>query len=416
MKRLLKVLLILLVIGAAATLIGMAVAQHKGYVLVAYKGFRYESTLWATLALLAVLWLLFVVLRYLLRLAVVSGGVVNPWSRRNARRRARLASEQGLLDLAEGRWARALRHLKRAAEADPQPLIYYLGAARAAQKIGQTDEAEQLLERALERQPQAELAIALAHAELQLDRGDATAALDTLKAVHERHPRHHQVLRQLLHLHEVRGDWSSLVGLLPTLRKEKALSDSQLVELELRVWSARLHQAGEEGLNQGETALQPLTRAWQQLSSAQRNEPRLVLAFAEQLRRLGAEEEAEEAVRGAIKRGHDDALVRLYGLLRGRDPARQLQTAEGWLKEHPSDATLLLTLGRLCLRNRLWGKAREYFDSSLSFRRDPETCAELARLLAQLGEVERSNQLFQEGLGLLDQRLPALPLPTERIA
>ncbi|MCP6330265.1 heme biosynthesis HemY N-terminal domain-containing protein, partial [Klebsiella pneumoniae] len=82
-----------------------------------------ESTLWATLALLAALWLLFAAIRYLLRLVVVSGGVVNPWSRRNARRRARLASEQGLLDLAEGRWARALRHLKRAAEADPQPLI-----------------------------------------------------------------------------------------------------------------------------------------------------------------------------------------------------------------------------------------------------------------------------------------------------
>ncbi|MCY1531352.1 Protein HemY [compost metagenome] len=251
---------------------------------------------------------------------------------------------------------------------------------------------------------------------MQLDRGDSEVALETLKAVHERHPRHHQVLRQMLHLHEVRGDWASLVGLLPVLRKEKALPESRLAELELRAWSARLHQAGEEGLNEGETALQPLTRAWQQLSSAQRNEPRLVLAFAEQLRRLGAEQEAEEAVRGAIKRGYDDALVRLYGLLRGSDPTRQLQTAEGWLKEHPSDATLLLSLGRLCLRNRLWGKAREYFESSLSFRRDPETCAELARLLAQLGEVERSNQLFQEGLGLLDQRLPALPLPAEKIA
>lgn len=416
MKRLLKVLLVLLLIGGVATLLGMAIAQHKGYVLVAYKGFRYESTLWATLALLAALWLLFAAIRYLLRLVVVSGGVVNPWSRRNARRRARLASEQGLLDLAEGRWARALRHLKRAAEADPQPLIYYLGAARAAQKIGQHEDAEHLLERALERQPQAELAIALAHAELQLDRGDSDQALETLKAVHDRHPRHHQVLRQLLHLHEVRADWAALVGLLPTLRKEKALPESRLAELELRVWSARLEQAGEEGLNEGETALQPLTRAWQQLSSSQRAEPRLVLAFARQLQRLGAEEEAEEVVRGALKRGRDDGLVHLYGLLRGRDPLRQLQTAEGWLRDHPQDGTLLLTLGRLCLRNRLWGKAREYFESSLSFRRDPETCGELARLLAQLGEIERSNQLFQEGLGLLDQRLPALPLPAERMA
>ena len=43
--------------------------------------------------------------------------------------------------------------------------------------------------------------------------------------------------------------------------------------------------------------------------------------------------------------------------------------------------------------------------------RNPEACAELARLLAQLGDAERSNQLFQEGLGLLDSRLLASPLP-----
>jgi HemY protein len=73
---------------------------------------------------------------------------------------------------------------------------------------------------------------------------------------------------------------------------------------------------------------------------------------------------------------------------------------------------LLLTLGRLCLQNRLWGKARDYLESSLRLQRSPETCAELARLLAQLGDTERSNLLFQEGLGLLDERLLAAPLPT----
>jgi HemY protein len=112
-----------------------------------------------------------------------------------------------------------------------------------------------------------------------------------------------------------------------------------------------------------------------------------------------------------LKRHYDTHLVRLYGLLRGRDPVRQLHAAEGWLKEHPRDAGLLLTLGRLCLLNQLWGKAREYFESSLTFQRHPEACTELAGLLAQQGEVERSNQLFQEGLGLLDRRLSRLPAP-----
>ena len=136
-----------------------------------------------------------------------------------------------------------------------------------------------------------------------------------------------------------------------------------------------------------------------------------MLAYAEQLRTLGAESEAEEVLGKALKRQYDARLVALYGELAGADPARQLQTAEGWLKAHPQDASLLLTLGRLSLQNRLWGKARDYLESSLRMERNPEACAELARLLAGLGETERSNQLFQEGLGLLDERLLALPLP-----
>ncbi|MCQ0168701.1 heme biosynthesis protein HemY [Pseudomonas sp. S12(2018)] len=394
----------------AATLLGIAVARHSGYVLIAYDSFRYESSLWATLALLLAVVLVVLMVRFVLGLVFTSGGVVNPWSRRNRSRRTRLAIEQGQLDLAEGRWASAQRHLHRAAEAERQPLLYYLGAARAANELGRTEDSDNLLERALERQPQAELAIALTHAQLQVDRGDTEAALVTLQAMHERHPHNVQVLRQLQRLYQQRGDWSAVIRLLPELRKDKVLSAAELGELERRAWGENLSLAARRDQDD-QTAQQSLERAWQQLTSAQRQEPQLVLAYAEQLRQLGAESDAEKVLRTALQREYESHLARLYGLVRGGDPARQLQTAEGWLKQHPDDPSLLLTLGRLSLQNRLWGKARDYFEDSLRRQRNPEACAELARLLAGLGDTERSNQLFQEGLGLLDERLLALPLP-----
>src|SRR3990167_5595191 len=165
MKRMLLLTLLVLLALAAG---GYALVQieQPGYVLVAYKSFRYESSLWGTLVLLASLWLLLFSLRLLFRLLTASGRVVNPWSRRNRTRRVQLSAEQGLLDLTEGRWERALRHLRRAAEGDAQPLMHYLGAARAAPQPGRHQESDSLLEQALRRQPQAELAIALAHAEI----------------------------------------------------------------------------------------------------------------------------------------------------------------------------------------------------------------------------------------------------------
>ncbi|WP_166361018.1 heme biosynthesis protein HemY [Pseudomonas akapageensis] len=395
---------------AVAAVLGMAIAQHTGYVLIAYKSFRYESSLWATLALVVFIWLLVLVVNALIGLVTTSGGVVNPWSRRNRSRRVQLAIEQGQLDLAEGRWAGAQKHLHRAAEAERQPLLYYLGAARAANELGRYEDSDTLLERALERQPEAELAIALNHAQLQMDRGDTDGSLVTLQAMQERHPQNAQVLRQLQRLYQQRGDWPALIRLLPELRKDKVLPAAELAELERRAWGENLSLAGQREQD-GEAGRQSLERAWQQLTSAQRQEPQLIAAYAEQLRQLGAEAEAEEVLRNALKRDYDSHLARLYGLVRGRDSARQLQTAEGWIKQHPEDPSLLLTLGRLSLQNRLWGKARDYFESSLRFQRNPEACAELARLLAQLGDTERSNQLFQEGLGMLDKRLLALPLP-----
>jgi len=409
-----RVYLLLFAAILIAAVIGVAISRHAGYVLIDYPGyFHYESSLWATLGLLAAIWLLVVVVRVVLGLLLTSGGVINPWSRRHRHRRAQVAIAQGQLDLAEGRWASAQRHLHRAAEAERQPLLYYLGAARAANEQGRYEESDSLLERALERQPQAELAIALSHAQLQQDRGDIDGALNTLEAMRDRHPHNAQVLRHLQRLYQQRGDWSALIRLMPELRKDKILPANELAELERRAWGENLSLAayrdndGEDGLS----GLPSLDKAWQQLSSAQRQEPALVLAYAEQLRRLGADAQAEEVLRAALKRQYSSHLARLYGLVRGAEPSRQLQMAEGLLKQHASDPSLLLTLGRLCLQNSLWGKARDYLESSLREQRSPEACAELARLLAQLGETERSNQLFQEGLGLLDERFLARPLP-----
>ncbi|MGO1273941.1 MAG: heme biosynthesis HemY N-terminal domain-containing protein, partial [Pseudomonas helleri] len=220
MKRLYVIVFLLI---AAAACVGLAISEDAGYVLVAYKNFRYESSLWASLAVLVILWLVIWGIKLLVELFSVSTGLVNPWSRRNRSRRIQLAIEQGQMDLAEGRWASAQKHLTRAAEAERQPLLFYLGAARAANELGRYDESDSLLERALERQPQAELAIALNHAQLQVDRADTEGALITLQAMHERHPHNVQVLRQLQRLHQQRGDWSALIRLLPELRKDKVL-------------------------------------------------------------------------------------------------------------------------------------------------------------------------------------------------
>ncbi|MGE4404813.1 heme biosynthesis HemY N-terminal domain-containing protein [Pseudomonas sp.] len=403
MKRLALVLILLLAIAGS---LGWAISQSAGYVLITYDRFRYESSFWVFLALVACLWLLAVALHWLLGVLQASGALANPWSRRHRARRVEKASRRGLRELAEGQWNQALVHLRLAADNDRQPLVHYLGAARAANELGEHAQSDELLRKAQEREPEAALAIGLTQAQLQIARGQYAEARASLSALQDEHPRHPYVLALLQQLYVQLEDWPALCRLLPELRKHRVLPPARLGELEVLAWTAAIEQTG-QAVEPSEEAVQALNQRWQTVPSALRGEALVVRAYADGLNRLGAEAKAEEVLFAAIKRQFDERLVERYGRVRGREPARQLAQAEAWLKEHPDNAVLLLALGRLSLRNELWGKARDYLEASLRFDHRPETCAELARLLAQLGDTESSNRLFQQGVGLLDRTLPA---------
>jgi HemY protein len=398
MKRFAFVLILLI---AIVGFLGWAIAQDPGYVLISYDRFRYESSFWIFLGLIACLWLLAMVVHWVLGLLHTSGALVNPWSRRHRERRVSKASRSGLRELAEGQWSHALGHLRSAAEHDHQPLVHYLGAARAANELGEHEQSDELLRKAREREPESGLAVGLTQAQLQIARGQYREARETLNALHSEHPRHAYVLTLLQQLYVQLQDWSALCRLLPELRKHRVLPPARLSELELLAWTAALEQSGQAATTSNEDALQALNQKWHAVPSGLRTESLLVRAYADGLSRLGADAKAEEVLYAALKRQFDDRLVERYGRVRGQDAARQLANAESWLKAHPENAELLLALGRLSMRNALWGKARDYLEASLRFEHRPETCAELARLLAQLGDNERSNRLFQEGLGLL---------------
>ena len=82
------------------------------------------------------------------------------------------------------------------------------------------------------------------------------------------------------------------------------------------------------------------------------------------------------------------------------DLVKQQATAESWLNNHSRDAVLLLTLGRICMRNQLWGKARDYLGESIDVQANPEAYYEFARLHEQEGNREAAAECYEKGLTL----------------
>lgn len=411
MIGLLLIVLFALIIGTGLSL---GLQYDLGYIRISLGNYLLETNFWVGLALLIVVIALIVLTINLFRRMRHGSGMIAGWVSRGKERRARRRTTRGLLALAEGNWPRARKMLTSAASHADTPLINYLAAAQAAFECGDHEAEDELLRKAFESTPGSDMAVGITQAQLQLAGNRLELALATLVRLRKQSPHHPFVLKLLTNTYLRLEDWRELSKLLPELRKRSVLPESELGEIERQVWHNLLERAAEDCRRQQKddprTSLEPLTRLWDELPGFLRKDEQTIGDYARLLADLGDEAQTETLLRKVLQNHWSDDLVNLYGRIEGRKPGEQLLTAEQWLKDRPNNAELLLALGRLSLRNELWGKAKEYFETSLRLRRSREALAELSRLSAHMGDGELSIKLMMQGLAT-DNGLPKLPMP-----
>ncbi|MEZ5569625.1 MAG: heme biosynthesis HemY N-terminal domain-containing protein [Halioglobus sp.] len=399
MRRLFAVSLIALLLGVGIVAL---IETDPGYVLLAYGNYTLESSLWVGLVVLFIGMLLFYwLLRIIYRLL---GGqqAFTSWLGRRRSDQAQRNTARGVISYTEGNWRRARRLLLRGARGHEAPLMNYLLAAHASDHLEEAERVEEYLHAAADSDDGAAAAVAISRAEIHLRAGDYAGALAALEPFHQDVARYPQVLNAMQQAYEGLQDWDKLVDLLPQMRKHKLLGESELVQMEHHTHMRRLRAA---------TSAEQLNHAWQALPAGLRDDRELLWLHVARQVELGDHAGAEKSVLRGLKQGWDAQLVRHYGLIAGDNASQQLTQAERWLADHPNDAQLLLCLGRLCLRDKLWGKARDYFERSYQLEPGAEVCAELGRLLLGLGEPRVAVAYYREGLSLLEPGLPDLPQP-----
>lgn len=371
--------------------------QDPGYVVINFRGYLVEMSVPVLAALVVILflsiWLAVKLFRAPRKLGEAAG--------RYRAGRAGQRLTRGVIEVAEGNFAKGERLLARAANVSEAPLLNYLQAARAAHLLGQDERRDTWLKQAYENLPGATNAVLLTQAELQLDQEQYEQALATLRKIEQNTPNHSHALMLLGRLYYRLADWQHLSDLLPKLQKHGRLDPETL-----RKWSVRVHQEQLESAQDGDAVLE----VWKQIPRPEKKNIDLLESYYANLIRTNMHEKAEKDIAAELKRSWRSPLVRLYGIVEGKDPARQLKKAEGWLKDHGDDADLLLSAAQLCLRTELWGKARSYLETVIAIRPTPNAYQEYGRLLTQLGDGEAAAEAYRAGLGLVAHSpLPAIP-------
>lgn len=365
---------------SAAVLLSLVLRAGEGYALLVLPPYRVEMSL---VLLVLLIGLLFVAAHGVLRLishTVQLPEYVRAFRERRRGDQANAALMGALRAWFEGRFSRAEKLATRAHELGAPPGAVSLVAARAAQRVRDSERRDLWLSRADEAGAEWRQAAQATRGELLLDERRYDEAREVLRALHQAGPTHIATLQLLMRAEQNLGNWEEVVRIARLLQSRSGLPAAALETLLINARIALLQQKSHDA--------RALSDHWREIPKQEQLQPRLAAAAARAFLQGGDCRSAHRILEDALAEHWTATLVLLYGECRGDDALQRIERAERWLKDRPRDWPLLLTLGRLCVQKELWGKAQSYLEASIAMQPTRAAHIALAQLFEAMGRTQ----------------------------
>lgn len=377
-----RIFLSLVILFAAAVGLALGARFNPGNVVFFYPPYRTDMSLNLFLVLVVGLFVLLYVLLNALRSTQQMPGRVAAYRRDKRERESNRALRDALKSLFEGRFGQSEKFATLAAQSPENAGLAALIAARAAHRMGQSDRRDSWLAKARDEQG-LKTARLMTSIELSTDGLEPEAALTAVQELNASGTRHIQALRLALRANQTAQDWPEVLRLVRMLDKRSALHP---------VLSKRLRElAYDDLLSKQSRDEESIRRVWSTIPSEDRTQCFVAVRAARAFNAAGLHDEARVIVEKALAVEWDDRLVRVYGESAAAPgtPAllSQIERCEQWAQTRPADAELALTLGSLCLRQQLWGRAQRQLEHALSETDDPTVVRAAHLKLGQLHEA-----------------------------
>lgn len=376
--------LLLWLVALMAGAIGVAVTArfNPGNVVLFYPPHRIDMSLNLFMVLALLLFLVLYALLRALRATVAMPARVAAYRQRKRERDGNKGLRDALKALFEGRFGHAEKAAARAAELPENAGLAALIGARAAHRMRQGPRRDQWLA-GIAHDNAMKTARLMTITELLVDDHQPERALDAVAELNASGTRHIHALQWSMKAHQQAKNWPEVLRLVRSLDKHKALHPAL---------SARLRELAYEALlSDGSHDAESIQRVWSTVPLVDRVKPYIAARAAAALNARGLHEEARATAEEALRVEWDDRVVRAYREASAQAGSTsllaQIEHCEQWMRERPTDAELALTLGSLCLKQKLWGKAQRYLEQALSDATEPRMVREAHLKLAQMHEA-----------------------------
>jgi len=381
-----------LVLAVVAVGIALFARHSTGYVVIVASPYRIELSLNLLVFLVAAGYLAFYTLARLVATLIAIPARVRGYRAERARSKLRQALNDALLAFFQGRYASAEKSAAAALTGEETKGIAAIIAARSAHELGRFSEREQFLDQAKGAAPEVDQARLTTLADLLVSQERYDEALAVLNDLSARDARNLRLLKLKLQAEQAMRRWDEAIDTVDALVKLGGVGPAEAASVRRAAHLGNLNRKAQDAA--------ALAAYWKQLPAEMRVDPAVAATAARYHLTLGDTAQAQAIIEQALEREWNPSLVALYGEAAGSNALPQIERAERWLRQHARDPALLLALGKLCMRQELWGKAQSYIEASLALEPTHDGHMTLAALMERIGQPQEAVLHFRRSAEL----------------
>ncbi len=189
--------------------------------------------------------------------------------------------------------------------------------------------------------------------------------------------------------------WTDAIDVLSQL-KSAPLDDKKRERMTNRAYKGLIKRSSEK-------SKEALLHTWPKIPKTVRKQSVIHAYYIGKLLKLGLLTQAEESIRKTLEQNWDERLFALYGYTQAKDTQAQLERAESWWKNITPTASGLLSLGYLCYRNKIYPRAKEYFERSIAVTENTEAYIALGKVQLDMNQTGEALNSFRQAALLKQQ-------------
>ena len=371
----------LVILFATAVVVALLARFNPGNVVVFYPPYRIDMSLNLFILVALVVYVLLGILFYTINVTKQMPERVATYRRAKAEREGNKALRDALKAFFEGRFGHAEKAAMRAAELPDNEALSALIGARAAHNLGQSERRDAWLA-SIDDNQQYKVARLVSATELLVDAHQSQLALEAVKELNANGTRHIHVLRWALKANQQAKQWAEVLRLVKALDKHRSLHPALSVRLREMAYKDLLGDQAQD--------VESIRRLWSSVPADDRVKPFVAALASRAMVEQGLHEDARNLLEKSLSVEWDERLIIAYRDTAAKEGSaallNQIERCETWLVTHPTDPELALTMGILCLHQKLWGKAERNLEQVLIYATDISCLRQANLKLAQLNE------------------------------